>query len=677
MASLFEEVSPKHVKEMKHHVVVFEEIVEERRLKSRERTETVIRSGEEREGESSTRRRDQAKEYYDRKTRVATPIALDDLFKRRPLKPGDPESEVQRVLLYGNPGSGKTCITKVFAHKWALGEMAQYLNAVYVVPMRVLSSTEQNREKWTRVEEAISQICFLQRNHPSYRENLITQIEDDLDDPSTLLMLDGLDEANDRAMELLSSVWERSCKVLLLSRPYNLREVETRVDIRVECLGFDDKQLRDYIKSELSEDEAPRLIRFIEDSDALWEMSHVPVTAHILCSLSEKHGTATEERRKSASMSRIYDDITNFVWKRFEDRPTAENTQKVELFGDLVRIAFESLRKGLILIHEDFVVEHAKSKNAAWTFKDSGFLLLVPEGQEYHFPHLTFQQYFAGRYIAKALKQKGSEEKRVVEFIQQEKYNQKHVSTLSFAINVLAQGRSKFALQEMLSLVDESPVEVLGIQHFFLKMRVLEATLEGTDESGLQDLLKDEKATKLADGARQLLERTIDDALIREIVVQEFQQLSCVLERFPQVINDTIEEAKKTVACVHSMTWKQMDKITDVLKLTKNSLEQSDDIIKTARQRVEEPEGQWNQKERIQRLSFIAERLPQHAGEVLSTLTKECVDGDPDVRQAAMSSIGSVAAAAPQLAGEVLPSLAKGCVDGTYFVRQAAMSSIG
>ena len=78
---------------------------------------------------------------------------------------------------------------------------------------------------------------------PSNNEDLLAQVEHDLADPSMLLMLDGMDEASDHARELVSTVRKRSCKLLLLSRPYNMRDLERRVDVQVECLGFHDEQL--------------------------------------------------------------------------------------------------------------------------------------------------------------------------------------------------------------------------------------------------------------------------------------------------------------------------------------------------------------------------------------------------------------------------------------------------
>ena len=663
---------------MKHHVVISEEVVEERGLKSREGIRKITQEVAEREGESSSRRRDQAKEYYEKKTRVTKPIALDDLFKRRSLKPGDPESEVRRVLLYGNPGSGKTCITKAVAHKWALGEMAEDLNAVYVVPVRVLNSAEHNGQKWTRLEEAISQICFSGSKLDFDSEDLAAQVKHDLDDPATMLMVDGLDEANESAIELLSTIWERSCKVLLLSRPYNMRNVETRVDIQVECLGFNDQQLRDYVESELSEDDAPRLIRSLENSSAMWEMAHIPVTAHILCSLSKEHGTSIEEHGERASVFQIYNDMANYVWKRFKTKPTATNVKRSELFGDLEKIAFETLRKGLILIPPRLVTRYATSTDAAGIFKESGLLLLVLEGREYQFPHLTFQEYFAGRHIAKSLRNLGSDERiRVLDFIHEEKYNQKHALSLSFAMHAYAEGGSKLALQRMLSIIDEDPIEVLGIQHFFLKIRVLEAVLQETDEDDVDDLLNDEQAIKLAENARQLLECTIDDVLIRGIIVENFQEFSLVLERSPRVLNDTIDEVKRMLVSEDDLTQMETEKVTDVLKLARRSLKNSKVLVQFVLQRVEETKSWRAGKKGIERLTWIIEHVPQHAGEVLPTLAKGCVDEDSGVRRYSMEAIGRVVAAAPDHAGEVLPTLAKGRVDEDSGVRHHAIEAIG
>ena len=546
-----------HVKDMEHYVVLYEEIIERRSIKKRE-NKMEKREVEEKEVEdSSTQKKDHPREHYEQKKKVTKPVFLEELFKPRSPKPGDPQEKIKKVLLYGNPGSGKTCISKVIAHKWALGKIMQEFEVIYVVPIRHVNIAKSKGPQGLTLKDTVAQICFGERSEVEF-EDLSTQVEGDLDSPTTLLMFDGLDEAGEDARELVQSAEKRSCKLLILTRPYNLQQIRQRVDCQFECLGFNDQQLANYIHKELRQDEASRLIRSLQQDRGMWETAHIPVTAHILCSLTRQHGIADEDQGNKASMFQIYRAMTNYVWERFKERPEARTANKDTVFGDLEKIAFEALRSGQILIEERIVIAHATSTNTTGIFKDSGFLLFVLEGQQYQFPHLTFQEYFAGRFIARSLKNKGSdEEKRVLKFIQEEKYNQKHALTNSFAMHALAQGRSTFALQELLSAFDENPVEVLGVQHFFLKMRILEAVLEEANKKEIEDLLNDKKAIRLAESARQLLERTINDVPIHETVVEEFQQLPRVLEGFPEILNDTIDEAKNLLSHTHDLTWKK------------------------------------------------------------------------------------------------------------------------
>ena len=656
-----------HVKEMEHHVVVYKEVAER----------TTAKRREDRAEDPPTQERDHSREHYEQKRKVAKPISLEDLFKPRSLKPGDPESEIRKVLLYGNPGSGKTCISKAIAHKWALGEIMQEFEAIYVVPIRRINVAKCKGPQGLTLKDAVAQTCFREKSGVEH-EDLLTQVEGDLDLPTTLLAFDGLDEAGEDARELVHAAEGRLCKLLILTRPYNLQQTRARVDCQFECLGFNDQQLRNYINRELRQDEATRLICSLQRDRGMWETAHTPVTAHIICSLSREHGIASEDRGKRASMFQIYGDMTNYVWKRFNEKQGAKAANKDIVFGDLEMIAFEALRKGQILIEEWIVERYATSTNTTGLFKESGFLLFLMEGQQYQFPHLTFQEYFAGRFIARSLKNKGSEEeKRVLKFVQEGKYNQKNDVTMHFAMHAFARGRGEDALKTMLSAFSDQHVEVLGVQHFLLKMRILEATLEEAEEDELEDLLENEQAIELVEGARQLLERTIDDVLIREIVVEEFQNLSFVLQGFPRVLNAVINKVKRILGCSDPLTWKTMAKTKDVLKLARNSPKQSYILVRFVLQLAEKHKGRCNEEECIKRLELIAEQMPQHAGEVLPTLAKQCVDEDWDVCRCAMDAIGRVVAAAPQHAGKVLSTLAKLCVDESRNVRSRAMDAIG
>ena len=672
--SLFEPEARRHVKDMEHHVVAYEEIIEKRSFEKK--GERHKEEGKEAEAESTiNKERDDPKDYCEQKRKVAAPISIEDLFKPRSSEAGVDKSEIRRVLLYGNPGSGKTCISKAIAHKWALGAIWQELKAIYVVPVRRLNVSKAKGIRGEALEEVISQMCFKQKGSDVEFEELKTQVSDDLEMSSTLLVFDGLDEADDGTTDILSEVEKSECKLLVLTRPYNLRGIQKRVDCQFECLGFNDQQLRNYINKELQQDEASRLIHSLQQDQGMWETAHTPVTAHILCSLSKEHGTSIEDRRKRASMFQIYNSMTNFVWKRFEKKPEARRSNKTVIFRDLEKIAFEALRSGQILIEQRIVECCAASTNASEFFKESGFLLLVLEGQEYQFPHLTFQEYFAGRYIARILRQKGSDaEIRVLDFIRDGKYDTKRALTITFAMHAFAEGRSKQALDELLSIMDAQPVEVLGIRHLFLRMRVLEATLEEADEDEVEALAKDENTTALVRNASQLLESIIDHVLIRETVVEEFKNLPRILERFPRLLDDTVDGVKNILASSDYLTWKETAKITDVLKLARHSPKHSDEVTQFIFQKAEYVDRWCDPKECIRRVELVATHMPQYAGKILLTLVGKCNDEDEFVRRAAVDAIDRVAAV-PSHADEYLPMLARKCNDENLRVRWAAVAA--
>ena len=85
VSSLFDNEKAKHVESFKYHLVRYEKV------------EQGQQSGE----------KDHSVFGHERRNMMRKPIELKDLFERRSLKPNEPTVDVLKVLLVGNPGTGK------------------------------------------------------------------------------------------------------------------------------------------------------------------------------------------------------------------------------------------------------------------------------------------------------------------------------------------------------------------------------------------------------------------------------------------------------------------------------------------------------------------------------------------------------------------------------------------
>jgi hypothetical protein len=126
-----------------------------------------------------------------------TTIAPEDLFKSRSTKPGEAVREINKVLVVGNAGMGKTTLSKQLAYRWAKGEWGTEFEAVYVLPVRNLSKSYYDNAGYRReatLATAIVNLCFTPPTAEEDYKGLLKYVDKELKKPTTLVILDGLDE---------------------------------------------------------------------------------------------------------------------------------------------------------------------------------------------------------------------------------------------------------------------------------------------------------------------------------------------------------------------------------------------------------------------------------------------------------------------------------------------------
>ena len=246
----------------------------------------------------------QAASHPKRLEEVRTPIALEDLFKKRSLKPGKPEKETHKILLTGDSGTGKTALSKKLAYQWSQGTWGQEFQALYLLPVRKLQKSEYDGTRYNRektLATAIVNICFandLPTKETDYHR-LREHIKEELKKPTTLVILDGLDERAGASPEILSQAQNQSAphKLLMLSRPHGISKERRIATIEIDQIGFSPEQLEAYVREEISDGKLQEeLLGYIQQHERIRLIAHVPINLQMLCALWKEpdHGGPAE-----------------------------------------------------------------------------------------------------------------------------------------------------------------------------------------------------------------------------------------------------------------------------------------------------------------------------------------------------------------------------------------------
>ncbi|MEN0016368.1 MAG: ankyrin repeat domain-containing protein [Bacteroidota bacterium] len=462
-------------------------------LKMHERVRVREREQEEREHQLA--RREERLQW------TKTPIDLADLFKARSLNPDGTVEEIKRVLLIGEPGTGKTALTKKIAYDWARGKWGLEFEAVYILPVRKLRGRNQGLAA-AIVEEFLPEVS---RTHgPSYNWWL-DHVKALLQKPVTLVVLDGLDERYGVRQDVLEEAQNGSHKLLLTSRPYGIDDVMCKLadiaNIQVEHMGLNDAQRDRFVHRVLAKSEgdvAQNLLAFIE-THRLEEISRVPVNLQILCELwNNEQGNEIGSRSTRIGLPWLYRKMVDYIWERFERegaRRLYTDAERYYTFIDLGKIALKTLEKGEIIIRRT-TIEDILGRGPSAVLQDTGLLKSVD--RQYQFPHLTFHEYFAGRRLAVQFlpdKSRNGNQDAVREFLEEHMYKPEYRRALLFMVGEVTKGipqelrldsprKHTEHIGSLLELVDEASVEHgenTEVQHLLLQLSLVNEWLLAAD----------------------------------------------------------------------------------------------------------------------------------------------------------------------------------------------------
>ena len=334
------------------------------------------------------------------------------------------------VLIEGEPGMGKTTYCQKLAYDWAAKQEEWHESFPDVEVLLLLRCRDIKSNIWDAIDDQV----LSEDVEEEAKENFFKLIREN--QSKVLLLLDGLGEVDPSKLamyfDLLESKVLPHCHIVLTSRYEAGKKVRRNCDTLWEIVGFTRRDAQSFIRNyfkkvehlaeKLTEELWPRrwfsddnplsdFLYFLADNplseltsnphNPLSELTSNPLNTALLCVIYEDFEGILPTNR-----TQLYTEIVLCVLRRYEKKnglsSNSEDLIKVykEELMHLGRMALKSLRKG-----DFYFEEHELDCNFSVLIK-FGFLSVQSGGSKrkpclrYGFLHRSFQEFFAGLYLA-------------------------------------------------------------------------------------------------------------------------------------------------------------------------------------------------------------------------------------------------------------------------------------
>ncbi len=462
-------------------------------------------------------------------------IKLEKLFEAQKLRDGL-EGVPKRILIQGRAGIGKTTLCKKLVHEYYRNGLWQDLfDNILWVPLRQLKTHSPKR-----LEDLFCTQYFV--NHERSQAQALSRVFYAHQD-TTLFILDGLDEVAGELNEggtlkdFLQVLLNQS-HVVITSRPAGVdANLLGRLDLELETVGFSPDNVQAYIEKFVTESNQAAIQQFIHRTPLIQGLVNIPIQLDAL-----NYSWDKLPQNQAVTMAILYEAMVNKLWRK--DSVRLEKKEEGKVLGtDIIESLSESdlkelmtaeihylgylAFKGLEIEKIEFSLEElsqcrkelnersqAGGKlpiNFTTNLKKTSYLHTAdvdrPESERfYHFLHLTFQEFFAAKFLVEQLQayakvERASVLSHVVQkglgampsrneleaFIATHKYNPRY-EIVWWMVAGLLKGTP---LEYFFTLLEQSPRDLLGSRHQQVMMGCLNEARTQLDKTTVERLEKE------------------------------------------------------------------------------------------------------------------------------------------------------------------------------------------
>ncbi|KAH8879308.1 hypothetical protein GQ53DRAFT_854921, partial [Thozetella sp. PMI_491] len=372
------------------------------------------------------------------KDHVLLPKLFEHVAKAREEKAARDESSQGRVLVRGRAGVGKSTLCKKIVYDFLHhGLWAGTIHRVIWLPLRELKDKD--------VREYGLETLLQKRYFDDLKDGKLFAAalysEFCRDKTKTLFILDGLDEValEAESSDLLTLLLKQP-RAIITTRPGNFNPKQiggVGIGLTVETIGFYHQQVTDYIQMVVP-GQAAEIQGFVDAHPTVEELARIPIQLDALCYSFETG--ALDFAKAPRTVTELYASIERVLWVKDvvrleKHRPgtnlSISNPEASEMLPSelqrwvrgeanvLQALAFVGLQRSTEEFNRDFqdsvwddldmLTKHLPKPRpefeASSADLDKLSFLRSPDDEapasdkNYHFLHLTFQEYFAARYF--------------------------------------------------------------------------------------------------------------------------------------------------------------------------------------------------------------------------------------------------------------------------------------